>query len=138
MKHPSSYPTKLPISEIIFIFANLLLKFILFGLLFSEQLEENNDVCAICYQDMNQAKVTRCKHFFHGVCLRKWLYRQDTCPLCHAALYKHLVGGAGGKAEGAAAAGPQAAAAGPAAAPPRQEHAPPQQAGKWEQDLWQR
>lgn len=27
--------------------------------------------------------MTRCKHFFHGVCLRKWLYVQDRCPLCH-------------------------------------------------------
>lgn len=53
----------------------------------TEQLEEHNDVCAICYQDMISAKVTRCRHFFHGVCLRKWLYVQDTCPLCHSALY---------------------------------------------------
>eukprot|EP00095_Tigriopus_kingsejongensis_P000282 snap_masked-scaffold816_size93094-processed-gene-0.5 protein:Tk00282 transcript:snap_masked-scaffold816_size93094-processed-gene-0.5-mRNA-1 annotation:"protein trc8 homolog" len=51
-----------------------------------EQLEEHNDVCAICYQDMQGAKVTRCRHFFHGVCLRKWLYVQDTCPLCHSGL----------------------------------------------------
>lgn len=55
-------------------------------------MEENNDVCAICYQDMTSAKLTRCNHFFHGVCLRKWLYVQDTCPLCHATLYKHLLG----------------------------------------------
>lgn len=32
---------------------------------------------------MATAKITRCKHFFHGVCLRKWLYVQDRCPLCH-------------------------------------------------------
>lgn len=34
-------------------------------------------------QEMTSAKITRCKHFFHGVCLRKWLYVQDRCPLCH-------------------------------------------------------
>ena len=34
------------------------------------------------------AKVTQCRHFFHAVCLKKWLYMQDTCPLCHAVLYK--------------------------------------------------
>ena len=34
------------------------------------------------------AKVTQCRHFFHSVCLKKWLYMQDTCPLCHAVLYK--------------------------------------------------
>lgn len=32
---------------------------------------------------MQSAKITRCRHYFHGVCLRKWLYVQDKCPLCH-------------------------------------------------------
>uniref|UniRef100_A0A8D8TVT5 Protein TRC8 homolog n=1 Tax=Cacopsylla melanoneura TaxID=428564 RepID=A0A8D8TVT5_9HEMI len=53
-----------------------------------EQLKEFDDVCAICYQDMVTAKITRCNHYFHGVCLRKWLYVQDRCPLCHEILYK--------------------------------------------------
>ena len=53
-----------------------------------EELRKHDDVCAICYMDMTNAKVTRCRHFFHSVCLRKWLYMQDTCPLCHAVLYK--------------------------------------------------
>lgn len=52
-----------------------------------EQLQNLNDVCAICYQEMHSAKITKCKHFFHGVCLRKWLYVQDRCPLCHETLY---------------------------------------------------
>ncbi|KRF99398.1 uncharacterized protein Dwil_GK11181, isoform B [Drosophila willistoni] len=47
------------------------------------QLQAFDDVCAICYQEMYTAKITRCRHFFHGVCLRKWLYVQDRCPLCH-------------------------------------------------------
>ncbi|XP_058456926.1 protein TRC8 homolog isoform X2 [Malaya genurostris] len=47
------------------------------------QLTSFDDVCAICYQEMTSAKITRCKHYFHGVCLRKWLYVQDRCPLCH-------------------------------------------------------
>ncbi|XP_060529887.1 protein TRC8 homolog [Cylas formicarius] len=54
-----------------------------------EQLQSLDDVCAICYQEMHSAKITKCKHFFHGVCLRKWLYVQDRCPLCHEIL--HLV-----------------------------------------------
>ncbi|XP_047110696.1 protein TRC8 homolog [Schistocerca piceifrons] len=53
-----------------------------------EQLVELNDVCAICYQEMKSAKITHCNHFFHGVCLRKWLYVQDRCPLCHNILYQ--------------------------------------------------
>ena len=46
----------------------------------------------------------------NSVCLRKWLYMQDTCPLCHAVLYKEqsekskkaAVGGAGGAPNAAA------------------------------------
>ncbi|XP_043668383.1 protein TRC8 homolog [Vespula pensylvanica] len=53
-----------------------------------EQLRSLNDVCAICYQEMQAAKITRCNHYFHGVCLRKWLYVQDRCPLCHDVVYK--------------------------------------------------
>ncbi|CAG4970801.1 unnamed protein product [Colias eurytheme] len=53
-----------------------------------DQLDQLDDVCAICYQEMHSAKITRCNHFFHGVCLRKWLYVQDRCPLCHDILYK--------------------------------------------------
>ena len=41
-----------------------------------EEIAKHNDVCAICYQDMTTAKITRCKHMFHAICLRKWLYMQ--------------------------------------------------------------
>lgn len=54
----------------------------------AEQLQRLNDVCAICYQEMQSAKITQCNHYFHGVCLRKWLYVQDSCPLCNDILYK--------------------------------------------------
>ncbi|XP_076241434.1 TRC8 ring finger protein [Calliopsis andreniformis] len=54
----------------------------------AEQLQRLNDVCAICYQEMQSAKITQCNHYFHGVCLRKWLYVQDRCPLCKDILYK--------------------------------------------------
>lgn len=52
----------------------------------AEQLERHNDICAICYQDMKSAVITPCSHFFHAGCLKKWLYVQDTCPLCHCHL----------------------------------------------------
>ncbi|CAL4147946.1 unnamed protein product, partial [Meganyctiphanes norvegica] len=53
-----------------------------------EQLQNHDDVCAICFQDLSSAKITKCNHYFHSVCLRKWLYVQDSCPLCHETLYK--------------------------------------------------
>lgn len=34
-------------------------------------------------QDMTAAVITYCGHFFHGNCLRKWLYVQEICPMCH-------------------------------------------------------
>ncbi|MBN3313926.1 RN145 protein, partial [Atractosteus spatula] len=48
-----------------------------------DQLQLHNDVCAICFQEMSSAVVTYCGHFFHASCLRKWLYVQETCPMCH-------------------------------------------------------
>lgn len=35
---------------------------------------------------MNNAVITPCSHFFHAGCLKKWLYVQETCPLCHSQL----------------------------------------------------
>jgi hypothetical protein len=49
-----------------------------------EQLKEYDDVCSICFDEMKSAKVTKCHHFFHSLCLRKWLYVQDKCPMCHS------------------------------------------------------
>jgi TRC8 N-terminal domain/Ring finger domain len=51
------------------------------------ELCQNNDVCTICYQEMDSGcdsvvRVTTCRHFFHDVCLRKWLFVQDFCPIC--------------------------------------------------------
>ncbi|XP_053322417.1 E3 ubiquitin-protein ligase RNF139 [Spea bombifrons] len=49
---------------------------------------EIDDVCAICYQEFQTAaRVTPCRHYFHALCLRKWLYIQDTCPMCHQKVY---------------------------------------------------
>ncbi|XP_037504102.1 protein TRC8 homolog [Rhipicephalus sanguineus] len=53
----------------------------------SQQLRELDDVCTICFQELQTARVTRCRHFFHSACLRKWLYVRDMCPLCHSTLY---------------------------------------------------
>ncbi|XP_025031517.1 RING finger protein 145-like isoform X2 [Python bivittatus] len=52
----------------------------------SRQLEEHDDLCAICFQEMALAVIMQCGHFFHEGCLRKWFYVQDTCPLCHQAV----------------------------------------------------
>ncbi|XP_078253448.1 E3 ubiquitin-protein ligase RNF139 [Rhinoraja longicauda] len=51
-------------------------------------LHDIGDVCAICYQEFTtSARITPCNHYFHALCLRKWLYIQDTCPMCHQGVY---------------------------------------------------
>lgn len=53
-----------------------------------DQLQDIDDVCAICYQEFSSsARITPCHHYFHTLCLRKWLYIQDTCPMCHQRVY---------------------------------------------------
>jgi hypothetical protein len=49
----------------------------------SEQLAKHDDICSICYNEMKSAYITPCGHIFHGMCLRKWLYVKETCPMCH-------------------------------------------------------
>lgn len=46
------------------------------------ELRELNDVCPICFSEMKAARKTECNHYFHAVCLRKWLYIRDYCPMC--------------------------------------------------------
>lgn len=41
---------------------------------------------------MSSAVITYCGHFFHGNCLRKWLYVQETCPMCHQPIRPTLPG----------------------------------------------
>lgn len=40
------------------------------------------DICSICFQQLDCAKITGCKHYFHSDCLTRWLYLNDTCPIC--------------------------------------------------------
>uniref|UniRef100_A0A493TXM0 RING-type domain-containing protein n=1 Tax=Anas platyrhynchos platyrhynchos TaxID=8840 RepID=A0A493TXM0_ANAPP len=81
----------------------------------------------VCPQDMQVAVVTPCGHFFHGACLRKWLYVQDTCPMCHQgvapAAPQDDAGSGMGTQEGAAPEDEGLEDAGPPARP--QEDEPP-------------
>lgn len=50
-----------------------------------KEIEEVGGLCAICYEDIgcHVTSVTRCNHFFHCYCLKKWLCERRTCPICH-------------------------------------------------------
>lgn len=47
--------------------------------------EENND-CAICWDKMETARKLPCNHFFHTTCLRSWLEQDPSCPTCRYSL----------------------------------------------------
>lgn len=47
-----------------------------------EELAEYDDVCAVCLNEMQAARVTPCHHIFHTDCLRKCLLSCDRCPVC--------------------------------------------------------
>ncbi|ULU09955.1 hypothetical protein L3Y34_014364 [Caenorhabditis briggsae] len=60
------------------------------------QLKEREDVCAICFIEMKEeARITPCKHYFHGPCLRKWLAVKMVCPLCYTYMKEEDFGGKG-------------------------------------------
>ena len=43
----------------------------------------NDQQCPICYE-LNPNWQLPCKHCFHEPCLRKWMPRNKTCPVCRA------------------------------------------------------
>ncbi|XP_015903522.1 E3 ubiquitin-protein ligase RNF139 [Parasteatoda tepidariorum] len=47
-----------------------------------DELNEKDDVCAVCLLSMKRARVTPCQHMFHGECLRICLKTQTVCPMC--------------------------------------------------------
>lgn len=51
-----------------------------------QELSGLNDVCAVCLQKMTTARVTPCRHTFHGDCLRRCLKDWGTCPMCKRSL----------------------------------------------------
>ena len=52
-----------------------------------EQLRKLNDVCSICFAEMNEGKVLQCSHIFHNAYLRKWFQLRTTCPMCNTVVF---------------------------------------------------
>ncbi|RDY02937.1 NEP1-interacting protein 1, partial [Mucuna pruriens] len=46
----------------------------------------NDSCCSICFQNFEDEEFVRalpkCDHFFHLVCIDKWLVQQGSCPMC--------------------------------------------------------
>jgi hypothetical protein len=39
-------------------------------------------ICGICQEGVTTRGATECGHNFHSVCLKKWLIKNNTCPVC--------------------------------------------------------
>ncbi|KAK9936306.1 hypothetical protein M0R45_013154 [Rubus argutus] len=53
-----------------------------------------SSVCAICLEEYERkdkcAMLHECRHTFHHECLRKWLAKKTSCPLCRRRLYTNI------------------------------------------------
>lgn len=51
-----------------------------------DELAENSDNCAICWEKMETARKLPCTHLFHTSCLQSWLEQDTSCPTCRLGL----------------------------------------------------
>ncbi|XP_018328944.1 ERAD-associated E3 ubiquitin-protein ligase HRD1-like [Agrilus planipennis] len=48
----------------------------------NKEIQEWDDICAVCLNRMSRARITPCNHLFHPQCLRMCLQNSFKCPLC--------------------------------------------------------
>ncbi|XP_017877816.1 E3 ubiquitin-protein ligase AMFR-like [Ceratina calcarata] len=51
-----------------------------------DELSENPNTCAICWEKMETARKLPCGHLFHNSCLQSWLEQDTSCPTCRLTL----------------------------------------------------
>lgn len=47
-----------------------------------KDIEDWDDICAVCLTTMSKARITPCNHLFHPHCLKRCLKNSFQCPLC--------------------------------------------------------
>ncbi|XP_037041784.1 E3 ubiquitin-protein ligase AMFR-like, partial [Bradysia coprophila] len=52
----------------------------------ADDLTQNSDNCAICWEKMETARKLPCSHLFHNSCLQSWLEQDTSCPTCRLGL----------------------------------------------------
>lgn len=57
-----------------------------FSMASKEDIDNNSDDCAICWDEMETARKLPCGHLFHNSCLQSWLEQDTSCPICRTAL----------------------------------------------------
>ncbi|CAF0766096.1 unnamed protein product [Brachionus calyciflorus] len=54
-----------------------------------EELDSNDNKCAVCWDQMDKARRLPCSHMFHHNCLRSWLEQDTSCPTCRKSLQEN-------------------------------------------------
>ncbi|XP_033106853.1 RING finger protein 145-like [Anneissia japonica] len=55
-----------------------------------DELNSLADVCSICHRNMTRARVTACRHYFHGACLKQLWYNdpsKNKCCFCNSSIF---------------------------------------------------
>lgn len=50
----------------------------------------NDTMCSICYENFcndDTVKILSCKHYYHTICIDKWLTDHNQCPICRTNVY---------------------------------------------------
>jgi hypothetical protein len=51
--------------------------------------------CSICLGKLNPDKKmivkTKCNHTYHMICLEKWLYKKEICPMCRIDINYYII-----------------------------------------------
>ena len=56
-----------------------------FDLIVKIEAKDLNEVCSICYYNVKEGEQViqlPCQHYFHVDCIKEWLIKQRTCPMC--------------------------------------------------------
>ena len=78
----------------IHLFKRLHNKFLNKDLEFTETSFATRDTrCTVCLDDIsagNRTALTKCGHYFHQKCLRRWLEVKNTCPICKQSVVQEV------------------------------------------------
>ena len=51
--------------------------------------QNKDDICSICtdeYKIKDEIILLQCSHFYHKICISKWVKIKDTCPYCRCTI----------------------------------------------------
>ena len=49
-----------------------------------------DEVCSICYYNVKEGEQViqlPCRHYFHVDCIKEWLFKERSCPMCKQEIF---------------------------------------------------